>query len=148
MVSSYRTFVKVMINDCGMSGYPNIISYWGRSCSWGFSLYDHGCNPQKLAYTLNSYGRLFACFLSELHLHRAGVYPHVPARTRTAVHRRPWRFVSFNVLRHCLKYTVTVVFTCIQLFLFWQWFFHATVAKHVVLPQRGVNFQRFWIWRS
>lgn len=32
-------------------------------------------NPQKLACTLNSYGRLFACFLSELHLHRAGVYP-------------------------------------------------------------------------
>ena len=64
--------------------------------------------------------------------------------TWTTVHRRSWRFVSFNVLRHCLKYTVTVVFTCIQFFLLWQWLFHAKVAKHVVLPQRGVNFQFFW----
>ena len=63
--------------------------------------------------------------------------------TWTTVHRRSWRFVSFNVLRHCLKYTVTVVFTCIQFFLLWQWLFHAKVAKHVVLPLRGVNLQFF-----
>ena len=34
--------------------------------------------------------------------------------TGTKVHRRPWHFVSFNVLRHCLKYNVTGVFTCIH----------------------------------
>ena len=80
----------------------------------------------------------------EGHIAYTQLWPVSLKTTWTTLHRRSWRFVSFNVLRHCLKYTVTVVFTCIQFFLLWQWLFHAKVAKHVVLPQRGVNFQFFF----